>query len=168
MDLLLTLTMDTLIHRSLSFDVRLYLFIFLVALFIGIQWRSVVLNNMYGSIAKRAKYFRQGCFMVVVCLLLCLIPLYVWHKTRFTIFAVSVAIGLTIIRYIFVALERKCGVPKDFPFEDLKSETSIEMDLWCMKILDDKAKFCKIRKFYLFYSISSIILAAIIVFILNS
>lgn len=168
MDLLLTLTMDTLIHRSLNFDVRLYLFIFLVALFIGIQWRSVVLNNMYGNIAKRAKYFRQGCFMVVVCLLLCLIPLYVWHKTRFPIFAASMAIGLTIIRYIFVALERKCGVPKDFPFEDLKSETSIEMDLWCMKILDDKAKFCKIRKFYLFYSISSIILAAIIVFILNT
>ena len=54
MDLLLTLTMDRLIYRSLSTGVRLYLFIFLVALFIGIQWRSVVLNNMYGS-SKRIR-----------------------------------------------------------------------------------------------------------------
>ena len=168
MDLLLTLTMDVRTHNFLSTGVRLYLFIFLVALFIGIQWRSVVLNNMYGSIAKRAKYFRQGCFMVVVCLLLCLIPLYVWHKTRFSIFAVSMALGLTVIRYIFVIIERKCGIPKDFPFENIKSETSVEMDLWCMKILDDKTKFNKIRRFYLFYSISSIILAAIIIFVLNS
>ena len=37
-----------------------------------------------------------------------------------------------------------------------------------MKILDDKTKFNKIRRFYLFYSISSIILAAIIIFVLNS
>lgn len=167
MDLLLTLTMDVLTHRSLSIVVRLYSFIFLAALFIGIQWRSVVLNNMYGSIAKRARCLRQGCFMVVVCLLLCLFPIYVWYKTNFSIFAISMIFGLTIIRYIFVIIERKCGIPKDFPFENIKSETSVEMDLWCMKILDDKTKLNKIRRFYLFYSISSIILAAIIVFVLK-
>ena len=167
MDLLLTLTMDVLTHRSLSIVVRLYPFIFLAALFIGIQWRSVVLNNMYGSIAKRARCLRQGCFMVVVCLLLCLLPVYVWYKANFPIFAISMIFGLTIIRYIFVIIERKCGIPKDFPFENIKSETSVEMDLWCMKILDDKTKLNKIRRFYLFYSISSIILAAIIIFVLK-
>lgn len=160
--------METQTHRFFCIGVCLYSFIFLVALFIGIQWRNVVLNNMYGSIAKRAKYFRQGCFMVVVCLLLCLLPIYVWYKTNIYIFAISIVLGLTIIRYIFVIIEHKCGVPEDFPFEDQKSETSIEMDFWCRKILDDKTKLNKIRQFYLLYSVSSIILAAIILFVLNS